>query len=451
MKLIAKISLLSLAFLPLVVDNLVFFPFINGKNLIFRILIFAVCAFIFSYFLYSKTFRSEIYSRFKNILNSPLFLSVSAFFLVFLASTFFAVDKYRAFFGNAERAEGFIAMTFLIGFFLFTLLIFKKKDWLWFFKLTLFSGLILFIKELIEVFQGVARPGSFTGNPIYLAAFFLFVILAGLIVFSDAKRKQNIFWIWCSVVAVIVSLAGILITETRGVFIGIVLGFIFVLIFLLFQGKSLYLFRSLDLRRLSAIILILIIFSGTAFLLTKQQPLWQKLPILNRLAQISLEDRTTRSRLISWGIALESVSPKENGFQKFLIGWGPENFSIAFNKNYNPEIYAYERQFFDRAHNKLLDVLVMNGLLGLLAYLAIWISFFYLILRKSFLYQIQNTGYRILERSALLFFGVAYFIQNLFVFDTIITYISFFFVMAYVIYRQTDAKLKRITNTKNSH
>ena len=52
-----------------------------------------------------------------------------------------------------------------------------------------------------------------------------------------------------------------------------------------------------------------------------------------------------------------------------LIDWlgggiRPEGYISAHNEFYNPAIQKYEISWFDRAHNRLLDVLVMNGVFG---------------------------------------------------------------------------------------
>ncbi|GAI89547.1 unnamed protein product, partial [marine sediment metagenome] len=62
-----------------------------------------------------------------------------------------------------------------------------------------------------------------------------------------------------------------------------------------------------------------------------------------------------------------------------LIGYGPEMMGGIFPAVYSPRLGHIEDRnaLADRAHNHLLDLLIMNGALGLLAYLLLIGSFFY--------------------------------------------------------------------------
>jgi len=66
----------------------------------------------------------------------------------------------------------------------------------------------------------------------------------------------------------------------------------------------------------------------------------------------------------------------------------------------------------------------MNGLLGLIAYLSIWFLSFKAALTASL--GDGNEHKELLLRSSLIFFGIAYFVQNLAFFDQISTYVPVF-------------------------
>ncbi len=106
---------------------------------------------------------------------------------------------------------------------------------------------------------------------------------------------------------------------------------------------------------------------------------------------------------------------------------------MAFNKYFEPEFQQYEIAWFDRAHNKLFDVLVMQGVLrsGISIYLVACgernISVARLKTAKTFCFG-----------AALTFFGAAYFVQNLFVFDQITTYIPLFMFWGFVIHMESE-------------
>ena len=423
---VIKIFLWLLAFTPLIVDNSVFFPHTTGKNLFFEIcLIFTGILFIAN-FIYSQSFRAEITQKITKFSRHPLVVSIFTFISIFVVSTILAVDKYSAFWGNIERAEGLAGTIFFFFFFVFSLLVFEKKDWLWFFKLSLFVTVILLFKEFIEFFGGDARPGSFAGNPTFLAGYLLFSIFACLAVFREEKHK---FLRLFSIITLILTVLGIFITQTKGTIVGLSLGIVVVLIYSTMRGRAVVVYRKLNLRKLSVAIIILFIIFFSIFISTRKDAIWQKVPGFARLAVISNIDASIKSRLFTYKSSIEAVNPIQNGWKKFLIGWGPDNFILAYGEYFNPEQFKYEIEWFDRAHNKLLDVLVMSGLLGLLAYFSIWFFFFNSVLRvKSF--SLVNMG--------LLFFGTSFLVHLLFFFDQISSSIPFFAVLAFTIYYSMD-------------
>ncbi|KKS81408.1 MAG: Tetratricopeptide TPR_2 repeat protein [Candidatus Wolfebacteria bacterium GW2011_GWC1_43_10] len=429
MKAVTRFSLLALAFVPLIIDASVFFPYITGKVMLVRLMVLLASTLFFLGFVFRQSFRKDIYRKLTILFKNPLFLSAVLFFLIYFLGTIFAVDQFRAFFGDVERGEGFLGMASFFGFFLFSLLVFEKKDWLTFFKISLLVGLVLFVNESYQwLVLGQDRPSSYTGNPIYLATYFLFVILAAIFVVSESVLIKNTFsrlWRILAWAIIPLSILGIFVTETRGVIVGLVVSVLLLLLYFIWKGKEICIWKGLSLRKLGIGLLILSVVFGCFFYLTKSSSFWQNVPGLDRLAQMNFNDATLQTRLISLGVSWNAIKPTNEGWLRFLVGWGPENFSIAYNKYYNPRYYEYESSWFDRAHNKPMDVLVMNGVLGLLVYLAIWISFFWLVVKDKRL-NIRD--------SALLFFGVSYFVQNLFVFDSISTYIPFFFALAVLIF-----------------
>ena len=450
MKTAIKLSLLSLALIPLIVDQKVFFPYTSGKSLFLQsALVLAGILILINYF-YSRSFREEIIEKVTKYIKNPLVLSVTSFIFVYIISTIFAVDKYSAFWGDLSRAEGLVGILFFFSFFVFSLIIFEKKDWLLFFKLSLLASLILLGKEFTEFFSGITRPGSFTGNPTFLAGYLLYSIGASLIVLNEMKDS---FFKYLSIITIILSVLGIFIAQTRGTILGLGVGIIVALIYCAFKGKGIN-YKKLNLRKISGIILIIgIIFSGV-FVLTRQNEIWQKVPGLSRVAVIGTgesEDISTPVRFFLYKSSLKSVNPVQNGWKKFIIGWGPDNFILAESQNYDPRLYIVEPDWHDRAHNKFLDVLVMNGVFGLLAYLAIWFTFFKFLFKKSAPRslcptELQRSGIDevgLLTNLALLFFSISYLAHLLFVFDTISTSIPFFFILAFSAYLTSTAESDR--------
>ena len=112
------------------------------------------------------------------------------------------------------------------------------------------------------------------------------------------------------------------------------------------------------------------------------------------------------------------------GFKEHsVLGWGPDNYMFLFNKYYDPKMYAQE-QWFDRSHNVFFDWLISAGLLGLGFYLLLFAVALYYLWKK-----IADWG--LLEKSLFTGLLAAYFFHNIFVFDQLISYLSFFSLLAY--------------------
>src|SRR3989344_2405547 len=114
---------------------------------------------------------------------------------------------------------------------------------------------------------------------------------------------------------------------------------------------------------------------GGLFLL-KDQTWVREAPGVGRLVTISLQDSTTKARIMNWGTAWQGVKERP------VLGWGQDNFAVVFNKYYNPQMYGQE-QWFDRVHNVVFDWLVAGGVLGLLAYLSLFVFALWYIWRRD--------------------------------------------------------------------
>lgn len=444
---VLKWILFPLAFTPLIVVWSTLFPFIFGKTIFIRTAVTLFWVLFVVYLIYqhqsAKISINQRLNKLKSVLISvirnPLFIFISLFVLLMLFSVIFAVNPYRAFFGDIERGEGYLGILYFFGFFIASLLVFEKKDWLTFFKLSLLTGGILFFHGLYQYVDFV-RMQSFIGNPAFLGTYFIFIIFAALVILIEDRNR---WWRLFGGLSALMATAGVFLTQTRGAIVGLIAGAVLAALYFAIKGKG---------RKIGIVLVILgVLFLG-AFVITRNNSVWQNIPGVNRFTALSYNDSSFQTRLIAAGVSLDAVNPSKNGLKKFLIGWGPENFNIAYNSHYDPNYLKYENLWFDRAHNKLFEVLAVDGILGLLAYFGIWLSILYLVFKRFALIR-QNQHESVSEKSALispnqhksasiknpylsasiLFFAVAYFIQNLFLFDQISTYIPFFAFLAFII------------------
>ncbi len=414
--------LLLLVVVPLIVDSTVLFPFITGKALLIRLVVMLVFAIMAGLMWYSSRFREEISSRIVVLRRSPLVWVVCVFVALYVLSAIFAVFPFRALLGNIERAEGMVGMLSFFGVFVGALLVFRQKEWRLFLQLSLIVGAVLAGHALLQFLDGISRPSSYLGNPIYLAQYFLFALFAAFLIIQQSSRRS--FWRIAGVVMIPILIGGIFLTETRGVIAGIMLATLIAVAYVLWRIRS----RNIlgySAKTWAVVALLVVVGLGGLWYATHSAAFWQNIPGMGRLSNFSFDDPTLKTRLFSIGVAMSAINPANEGISRFLIGWGPENFFIAHNKYYNPLHFRYETKWFDRAHNKLLDVLVMNGVVGLAVYLLLWGVFVWTILKRI---------RPMMVTSVFLWFGIAYFVQNIFVFDSIATYPLWFFVLAYVVF-----------------
>lgn len=109
---------------------------------------------------------------------------------------------------------------------------------------------------------------------------------------------------------------------------------------------------------------------------TPLEPLKQ-IPYVGRLGSfLETEGGTGKVRVLIWEGAIQLIKEQP---VRTLIGWGPESMYVAYNRFYPPDLAHYEARNAspDRSHNETYDSLVITGVLGFLAYWAVFYSFFY--------------------------------------------------------------------------
>ena len=397
-------------FLLFIVADSMFFPYITGKNFTFRIIVEII---------FSAWLLLAIYHPKYRLKKSAIVITGASFLAVMFIANLFGENFYRSFWSNYERMEGYITLLHLGAYFIVLASLMNTRIlWKRFFITTLSASMIMaFFYALPEYVKslgsGSIRLSGTLGNPIYLAVYALFhIFIAWLYILRYATQKYE-KWI-----VGIVSFLNFLIlyyTATRGDLLGFLFGLGVIAILVALWAKE-----NVAARKIASGIVLAGILLIAGFIGIRNTDFVQSSPVLSRFANISLEDNTTKARFMVWEMAY-------NGWkEKPLLGWGQDNFILVFNKHYNPKMYAQE-PFFDRAHNVFLDWLIAGGLLGLLAYLSIFIAVLYYIWKKR-----EEETFSFLEKSLLTGLLGAYFFQNLFVFDNIISYTLFIMILAFV-------------------
>jgi O-antigen ligase len=408
--------------IPLIYIKNVLRPFIVGKMIPFQIIVL-ILLFIWIILL---SINWKKYLPKLNFLTISLFVFV---LIVFLSSVF-GENFYRSFWGNAERMDGFLALLHFFVFFLSVHSVLKNNP-IVFKKLIFFSLGISFLATIYPALQkfGLAftppgekfdRPAGSFGNPTFLSGYLLIHLFLGFwyLLIDWAKKRKFFISDIVIVVFLIVDFIGLIWTQTRGSWLGLFLGIIVFLVISIFVLPK-------KLKISFLVLLILILISGGLFFgfkdRIKEISFLKGVPVVSRLANISFDDDSTKSRLLSWKWSLEWWK------QKPILGVGQDMFYHIFDKNYNPDNYKMMSERFDRSHNKFIDVLVMNGILGLLSYLIFFSSIFWLISRK-----IKNSDNYFEKMSwiTIISLFVSYIVHIFFVFETPGNSVLFFFLVA---------------------
>src|SRR6185369_6595272 len=127
-------------------------------------------------------------------------------------------------------------------------------------------------------------------------------------------------------------LLGIFLSVTRGATVGIILGSLLAgIVYLFFAPRG-------NVRNIS-----LVVVGGFVAIAALLFIFNSKLPAGSSFQRVfRLNDTNTQARLVQWKIALSGY--KDHPF----LGVGPENYYVIANKYYNPEIFNFDRSWFDK-------------------------------------------------------------------------------------------------------
>ena len=408
---------------PFLVSKDFLFPFVTTKALFLRV----VVGLALSIYIYLILAHREYRPNLKN----PLNFSIIAFWLINLISAFFGVNVTKSLWGNFERMGGvyYLFHLSLIYFYILLLAEIKPKFLNTFLKLAvIIAGLASFYGILVALGMkpfvpdpSLPRISITFGNPIYVGSFLILpMFLSMFFVFQAESKLEKIIFAFLA----LLQLIAIYLSGTRGSVVGLVIGLFLagiVFVVLVRNKKVKYLGGSL--------ILFFVLIAGLLYIYN------QKLPqgsILRRV--FSLNDSNAQSRFIQWKVALRGVKDYS------ILGTGPENYYIVANKYHNPEIAKYDRSWFDKPHNFLLEILLTTGFLGFFAYFAILVFALWGIIKAY-----RENWLALLEFLALATGLVVYQLQNLFVFDNVSSSLMFYIYLAfcYFLWQQSQIKTKK--------
>jgi O-antigen ligase len=455
---IARWYLYISAFSIVVVMNSIFFPFIGGKDYFFRFAIelALICVLLWWGF---EAKQGDLKRRCAALFKKPLVIATTVFAVAFELACVFAYDAHAAFWSNFERGEGGFQMLHYYLFFLLLVFLFtEEKQWKNLFNFSLISAglMILYgiagnylVSGFIGPYSGGTSPANWwhvlidgrfegtLGNPAYVDPYLIFSMFYVGYLWASAKiaGKSLKVWGWIYGALIAIFLFFFIIGQTRGAFLGLGAGVLALLLYLIFSSTR-------KIRKWSALALGVLVIIGVGLYAVRNTHYVQNLPE-GRLLQISVSDTTAQTRFWVWGEAWQGF------LQRPVLGWGPENFTAVFDKQFNPNFYVpgqNSETWFDRAHSIYFDYLVETGIVGLLSYLAIFVVFYWGLGKKIFKHrkasreaqlEVQHKTAINMQHGLLLVLPLAYLIQGIAIFDVFPMYICLFTLFAFGTYYTT--------------
>ncbi len=298
-----------------------------------------------------------------------------------LCSVIFSKDPILGFFGyhhRSGRLEG--GFTYLIYFlcFRFSRIYFKPslvqvQRYLWICTIMVLYAFLqyIFLDPLVH-FKNF-RPTIFStiGNQNFLGTMLQLLAFTALALYFYKSKFQFL-------VLAYIFFSGIILTQTRSVWVSSAIGLILSIGFMAFKFRKAYL----------PLLILLIILIGTGFLLN-QRPQWYNntqwaseslsgrgMQGIKDASKLSLESGS--GRILIWKLSLTAT--QEHPF----FGTGPEQLK-TYLKSRNDSMYTYYKhtrgKTIDKAHNEFLHIAATQGWPALLCYWILLGTLFYNTLR----------------------------------------------------------------------
>ncbi len=439
---IIKYGTLLLVFvLPLLAISSLAFPYMSIKTFLF----YGIIELIFAFWVYTIIVDKSYRLSKKQIL---FFIPVVLYIIWMSIAGILAVNPSLSFWGPMERGTGLLTLyhTLAFSFIVVSLINHEGKKYInKLLKYFLFGSFILAISvwfgnegfNLPYVIFQKSSGGGLVGNSSFTAAYFIFsIFFCFYFLFEkEISKSWKIFTIITLVTILFSPLFinvygvftnGSLLGSARGALLGIIVGIGAILISYLALSKN----KFLKVFGIITIFISLVTFAvGWSSLMKPDTYLH------NKFVEVASDNR-----FLFWNIAQESIDEHP------YLGYGPENYMIAFRDNFDIRIlddnHPHEA-WSDKAHNIYFDTGASGGYPAITFYGIFLLSIFYSI------YRVYKKG-RISQVQASVIGGmiVGYIFQNLFVFDSPVSLVALFMTIGIIYALQIDEVKEKYIKTK---
>ena len=402
-------------FTPLILVKSYFFPYVVPKTIFFRIIVDII---FIAYVLLVLSNRKYL-PKF-----NALAIAVTIFIGITILTSFTGINLEKSFWSAFERMTGLLTFFHLFAFFIILTSCFReRKYWERILTISILAGVIISFYTLFDKSTS-GWGGGTIGNPSFMASYLLFDIFFAVILFFVKKGGWKIFY---GITFIIMLLPMFINVELpRGGIMAFFAGiFILGLGYMVFSGKKL-------LVRLAPAVFLVVVLAGIGIIQTD----------FFKMNMFDIRELPGQDRQVVWRMSW-------NGFlAKPWLGWGIENYNVTFLKHFDPAIPLGVDIWYDRAHNIVLDSLVSTGIIGTISFFAVFAIAIFSLLRVC---------RKIAEKRNVLFpLGMAtvlavYFIQDVWVFDMISSYMMFFLSLAFINFLISPKEEMQMVSLKKSY
>lgn len=344
-------------------------------------------------------------SKIKSILTTPLVGLPLALAILYLISTIFSVSPRVSLWGSYQRLQGtYTTLSYIIIFASIVVHMRRRAQVERFITMAILTSLPISLYGILQRYKLDPIPwggdvsyriASNMGNSIFVAAYLImsFPLTIGRVLQTFRAILQDKGWVWGQVARgtvyvflLAVQLIALYMSGSRGPALGWLASSVFLFLLLSVYWRKRWLAYS--------IIGVGVVAGAFLLLLNIPNGPLETLRISPAIGRFGLlldsQSNSAKVRQYIWEGAVKLVSPHEpltfpdgskDAFNVLrpLIGYGPESMYVAYNPFYVPELGQVEKRNAspDRSHNETWDSIVITGILGLIAYLALFTAVFY--------------------------------------------------------------------------
>ena len=424
-KLLKNGSCFLIFILPIIYfgNSVFFYSYLTSKLFFF----YGIVEILFTSWIYTIiTDRSYSLSR-----KTWLYFIPLGVYLIWLTITgILGVNPALSFWSSFGRGTGLLTLYHCLALALIIASLVKKwgmdfvyKFMRWFLNGSFILAVSLwFGNEGFNVFPFLrdSAGGGLMGNSSLTATYLLFALAFGSFILFSKNITKKVKW-WTGILIVVILFSPLFINilglfnghglfgSARGATIGIFVGVVVAGIAYLFFSQK---------KIVQGLAIILVIIGSLSFVIE-----WAKLVNPNTNLHKSFVNVASDTRFIFWDSAQKAINKHP------WLGYGPENFMIAFQDNFNPKIITTndpknkhgDETWTDRAHNVYYDMGISGGYPAIAFYTLFILSIMY------GLFKLRNSEKVNHIQIAILGGLIAgYVFQNLFVFDSLHSLVALF-------------------------